>query len=82
MITKMGRVLFYYTYVYNDYHYIQLIGKTITHYLMSLQFQTAFLYFDILKDIRNEMKYINSDIFEMVLTYQFSNTEISLLKIF
>ena len=78
----MRRVLFYYNYVRNDYHYIQLIGKKFTHNFMSLQFQAAFLYFDILKNIRNEMKYINSDIFEMVLTYQFSNTEISLLKIF
>ena len=60
----MRRVLFYYTYVYNDYHYIQLIGKNITLNLMWLQFQTAFLYFDILKSVRNEMQYINSDIFE------------------
>ena len=78
----MRRVLFYYTYVYNDYHYIQSTGKNITHNLMSLQFQTAFLYFDILKSVRNEMQYINSDIFDMVLTYQFSNNIISSFKIF
>ena len=36
----------------------------IAHNLMSLPFQAVFLYFDILKNISNEKKYINSDIFE------------------